>query len=94
MSNCNAKDSPASSIALGSNLSGTPYIHNFLYAPVVGMLMHLASNLQPDILFAVHQCARFTHTPRALHGDTILQICRHLKGTSSKGLILRPSNEL
>ena len=94
MSDCNAKDTPASSIALGSDLSGKPYTHDFSYASVVGMLMYLASNSRPDISFAVHQCARFTHTPKASHGDAILRICRYLKGTSSKGLILRPSKEL
>ena len=58
------------------------------------MLMYLASNSRPDIAFSVHQCARFTHAPRATHGDAIPRICRYLKGTSTNGLILRPTTEL
>ena len=58
------------------------------------MLMYLASNSRPDISFAVHQCARFNHAPKASHGEAILRICRYLKGTSTKGLILRPTKEL
>ena len=49
--------------------------------PQIKWPVYLASNSRPDISFAVHQCARFTHTPKALHGEAILRICRYLKGT-------------
>eukprot|EP00957_Ditylum_brightwellii_P021762 1641667-Ditylum_brightwellii.AAC.1 len=45
------------------------------YAPVVGMLMYLASNSRPEIPFAVHQCARFTHGTKHSREKAILQIC-------------------
>ena len=91
MTDCNAKDTPASSTALGSDLSGEVFNNEFNYASAVGMLMYLASNSRPDIAFAVHQCARFTHSPKASHGEAIKRICRYLKGTLDKGLILRPA---
>ena len=42
----------------------------------------------------VHQCARFTHAPKATHGNAILHICQYLKGTSTNSLILQPTKEL
>jgi hypothetical protein len=56
--------------------------------------MYLSSNSRPDIAFAVHQCARFTHSPKASHGEALRRICRYLKGTSNQGLILRPTAKL
>eukprot|EP00957_Ditylum_brightwellii_P167746 12770078-Ditylum_brightwellii.AAC.1 len=65
--------------------------HQWQYAFVVGMMMYLASNSRPDIAFAVHQCACFTHCVRASHEKAILRICKYLKGTWHKGLIMRPN---
>jgi hypothetical protein len=52
------------------------------------MLMYLSTNSRPDIAFAVHQCARFTHDPRAPHSIAVKQIVRYLKGTAEEGLIM------
>jgi hypothetical protein len=91
MVDCNAKDTPALSTTLGTDLLGAVFSYEFSYASAVGMLMYLASNSRPDIAFAVHQCARFTHSPKASHGEAIKRICRYLKGTLTKGLIIRPA---
>jgi hypothetical protein len=53
--------------------------------------MFLANNSRPDIAYAVHQCARFTHCPRASHAIGVKRILRYLQGTKDKGLILQPS---
>ena len=53
--------------------------------------MYLASNSRPDIAFAVHQCARFTHNSKASHEKGLLRICAYLKGTHDKGLIFKPT---
>eukprot|EP00957_Ditylum_brightwellii_P059042 4478184-Ditylum_brightwellii.AAC.1 len=53
------------------------------YASVVGIMMYLAGNSRPEITFAVHQFARFTHGTKHLHEKAILQIYRDLKGTQS-----------
>ena len=58
------------------------------------LLMYLAGNSRPDIAFAVHQCARFTHSPRDSHGKAVKRIIRYLQGTKDKGLFFRPTKEL
>jgi hypothetical protein len=94
--NCNAKDSPTESDGqpLGSHKNSRPAKEDWSYSSVVGMLLYLASNSRPDISFAVHQCARFTHNPREIHQKALLRICRYLKGTIHDGLIYEPSEEI
>lgn len=58
------------------------------------MLMYLSSNSRPDIQFAVHQCARFTHAPKRSHEQAILRICRYLQGTRENGLLFMPDKRL
>ena len=54
------------------------------------MLLYLSSNSRPDIQFVVHQCARFTHSPRASHAAAIKRIMRYLQGTTDKGISIAP----
>ena len=56
--------------------------------------MYLASNYWTEIQFVVHQCALFTHNYRESHEDTIIRICRYLKDTHKKGLILSFTRKL
>ena len=58
------------------------------------MLLYLSSNSRPDIAFAVHQCARFTHSPKKSHGQAVKRIIRYLKATETKGLIMKPTKIL
>ena len=58
------------------------------------MLLYLAQNTRPDIVFAVHQCARFTHCPKKAYEDVIKRICRYLKGTKEWGLIMNPTRQM
>jgi hypothetical protein len=64
MENCNAKQTPCATTPLGTDKSGPPHSEDWSYASAVGMLMYLAGNAHPEIAFAVHQCARFTHCPK------------------------------
>jgi hypothetical protein len=57
------------------------------------MLLYLAGNSRPDIAFAVHQVARFSHDPKESHGVAIKRIIRYLKGTRDKGMIFKPTND-
>ena len=57
----------------------------------MGMLFYLASNSRPEIAFAVHQCARFSHCPRATHEIAVKKICRYLKGSFDQGIIFTPT---
>ena len=67
MSNCNSKAMPASSTPLGTDAKGPKHDEPWDYAQAVGMAMYLCNNTRPDIQFATHQCARFSHTPKASH---------------------------
>ena len=94
MTQCNPKRTPASTTPLSTNPDGSPFKEEWEYASVIGMLLYLSSNSHPDIQFAVHQCARFTHSPKQSHGEAIKRICRYLAGTKDKGLTLVPNKEL
>ena len=94
MEDCTVIATPAESKALGKDLDGDPQMECWSYASVVGMLMYLASNSRPDIAFAVHQCARYTHGTRRSHEKAVKRIIRYLRGTETKGLIIKPTSNL
>lgn len=94
MTDCNAKPTPACTTPLGADVNGPRCQQKWEYATVIGMLMYLTSNSRPDIQYAVHQCACFTHNPRASHEQAILRICHYLKGTQDKGLVFKPDAAL
>ena len=91
---CNPDKTPASQTPLGTDKDGAEFCEKWSYSSVVGMLLYLASNSRPEIAFAVHQCARFTHNPKVSHGQAVKRICRYLKGTKDRGMILTPSKNL
>ena len=39
--------------------------------------------------FAVHQCGKHSHNPRASHAKAVKKICRCLQGTKSRGIRLK-----
>ena len=93
LQDCNPDKTPASQKPLGKDQDGEDYAEQWSYASVVGMLLYLASNSRPEIAYAVHQCARFTHNPKASHAKAVKRICRYLKGTRDQGMILTPSKD-
>jgi hypothetical protein len=54
------------------------------------MLQYLQAHSRPDITFAVSQCARFVHGARRSHEVALERIGQYLKGTMTKGLVLKP----
>jgi hypothetical protein len=94
MSDCNTKGSPALSAPLGTDADGPRRKETWHYASVIGMLMYLSSNAHPEIQFAVHQCARFTHCPRRSHEEAVKHICRYLQGAKDEGLRFKPTDDL
>lgn len=78
--NANRLSTPAASQPLGSDVNGPSHEEEWEYASAVGMLMYLAGNAYPEIQFAVHQCARFTHAPQRSHTVAIKCIDRYLVG--------------
>jgi len=96
MENCNAKTTPAAVTPLGTNVNGAPHYEKWEYASAVGMLMYLAGNAHPEIAFAVHQCARFTHSPKGTHTDAVKRIGKYLKGIldNEQGLMFNPTTDI
>ena len=90
MQDAHSKRTPASNVPLGTDAEGAPFVEDWNCASVVGMCLHLSSNSRPDIQFAVHQCARFTHSPKASHAQAVIKIARCLAGTKSRGLTFVP----
>ena len=90
----NMKLTPAEYGTLPKDADGESHDKNFNYASVIGMMMYLAGNSRPDIAFAVHQCARFSHNPTKTHAKAVFRIGQYLKGTRDKGIILKPNDDL
>ena len=64
------------------------------YNSVIGVMLYLASRTRPDIPFAVHKCAWFTHNTNASYKTAVERICRYLKCTKDNGLVCNPSKKL
>ena len=92
MEDCNPNTTPSTLDPLGPDRDGLPMNESWEYASIIGMLMYLANNTRPDIAHAVHACARYTHQPKKSHATAVKHILRYLKGTSSKGMVIKPNN--
>ena len=88
MEDGNYKYTPADKVPLGPSEDDPPHDESWSYASMIGCLNYLANNSRPDIQFAVHQCARYTHSPKKSHTQAVKRIIRYLLGTRDKGLIL------
>jgi histone deacetylase 1/2 len=90
--NVATKSTPmASSKLLSLHPNSAPFDNHFEYRRVIGKLMYLEKSTRPDLAYAVHQCARFSHAPKVEHGRAVKWLGRYLKGTADMGLILKPS---
>jgi hypothetical protein len=89
MSDCSTREFPNLCTPLGTDADGPRRKEQWNY--VSGMLLYLSSNAHPEIQFAVHQCARFTHCPRVRHEEAV---CRYLQRVTKNVLIFKPSADL
>jgi hypothetical protein len=89
----NGKDASADAI-LYADLDGLERVDSWNYHSVIGKLNYLANNTWPDISMAVHQCARYSSNPKALHELAVKRIARYLLVTQSKGLVLHPTADM
>jgi hypothetical protein len=93
MESCNPNRTPATKEALSKDPEGEPMSDPWSYRSVVGMLLYLASNTRPDIVFAVSQAARFSHEPKQSHAKAVKTLVRYLAGSIDKGTIFKkPGN--
>ena len=59
------------------------------YRSLIGMMNYLEKTLQPEIAFAVHQCARFSIDPKLSNERSMHHIVKYLVGTKEKGFFLK-----
>ncbi len=79
-----------SSVILHAHKDSPDFEGAFGYRSMVGKLNYLAQTTRPDILYAVHQVAKYSSCPKKEHGDAILYIVRYLKRTRDIGLRFKP----
>lgn len=91
----NSKGTPADKDPLGPGLEDDPnHDANWAYASAIGCLSYLGNNTRPDIQYATHACARYTHRPKEVHTRAVKRIVRYLLGTRDKGIIFKPQSEI
>ena len=91
--NVKGKNIPAmSSKILTRDKKGKPFDGGFNYRSIIGKLNYLEKGTRSDIAYIVHQCARFTEDPRAIHATALRWLGRYLKMTRDKGLIIQPKH--
>ena len=91
MNKATPRETPAAQEPLGSDKDGEPFNEEWSYPAAVGMLLYLSSNTRPDIQFAVHQVARFTHNPKRSHGQALKRIIRYLIHSPDEGIRFTPN---
>jgi Reverse transcriptase (RNA-dependent DNA polymerase) len=91
---CNGCQTPATSEPLHADTDGPTFKESWKYDSVIGMMMYLANNTRPEIAYAVHQAARFTHQPRHSHAIGVKRIARYLKQTKNEGMLFCPQTPL
>eukprot|EP00957_Ditylum_brightwellii_P169870 12928994-Ditylum_brightwellii.AAC.1 len=77
-------------MALSRDLDGIPFVGDFNYASIIGIMMYLSNNTCPNIAFAVNQCTWNTHQSTELHAKYLKQIGKCLLGTCNKRMIHKP----
>ena len=80
--------------ALPKDHDGESYNSQFNYSSIVGILLYLQHHSRPELTFAFSQCARYTYYPKLSHQKPLKRIRRYLKGTRTKGLIMKPNKDL
>jgi hypothetical protein len=62
------------------------------YQAMIGKLNYLAQSTCPDIVYAVHECGRFSKDLKEEHSKAVKRIGRYLAGTRNEGLLWEPDN--
>ena len=97
MEHCNGFPTPTkfkAPLGIDANVSEAKRDWPNSYDSVIGMTLYLASNKKPDISFAFHRCARFTHKTKASHETAVNRICRYFQGTKDNGPVFNLSKKL
>ena len=62
------------------------------YHEIVGGLLYLVVNTQPDIAYAISEVSKYCQDPGLDHWKAVKRILQYLKGTVDYGLILGGGN--
>jgi hypothetical protein len=81
---------PGRHSVLDRDLRGDDFDGRFHYPAVVGKLNFLEKGSRPEIAYSVHQCARFSESPKESHAEAVIHICRYLMLTREQGISLDP----
>ena len=60
------------------------------YCSVIVQMNYLSGTTRPDILFSMHQCAKYSIDPKKSHEESVKKIGRYVKKTKDKGLFFTP----
>jgi hypothetical protein len=94
LENCNGCDTPAARTPIHVDQDGPAFNESWQYDLANGMMMYLANNTRPDIAYAVHQAARFTHHPRQSYAVGVKKVAWYLKQTKLEGIFMSPQDSL
>ena len=89
-----AKSPAVTTDILTKDVNGTPRKETWNYRSLIGMLNYLVNCTQPDLAYAVHQCARFCVDPKSSHEQAVKRIIRYLlylKRHKRLGIRYRPN---
>jgi hypothetical protein len=81
---------PATEI-LHADTEGLARQESWNYPSIIRQLNSLAQNSRPEISLAIHQCARFSKEPKALHEKSVKRSIYYLQCTRDKPLIMKPN---
>ncbi len=70
-----------------------PFDLDFNYRSIIGKLNYLAQTTRSDIMYTVHQVAKYSTDLREPHGEAILYLVRYLKKTCDLGVLFKPNTE-
>lgn len=76
-----------------SKSDGDPLSDPHLYRSIVRALQYVTIT-KPEIAFVVNRISLFMHNPTETHWSVVKHILRYLKGTITRGLLLRTSSHL
>ena len=92
--NSNPKSTPAvTSTLLHKDTDRPEMLPEFHYHSVIGELNFLEKSTRPDISVSVHQCTRFSESPKRSHAEAVKCIGRYLLATRDKGLVICPNKD-
>ena len=78
MNNFNNNKTPAAKEAPGSDRDREPIEVPCNYRSNVGMILYLSTNTRPDVMYAVSQVARYSHSPKNIKLNSSSKDCRML----------------